>query len=713
MSNIEFSFSDMIAGYCTGYDEKSDSFDIRTSDGRDFKVKMTATAFGQLIHNLGESYMDCSSQMRGMLVPGAFLYVYGIFYPEPGKPFEAKMLVFPGRSPTEFLFEKADWWTKQIHQLGMFFLRGQFGMPDGSIDINYRNYRTTLTADGFRSETFRQECDTISRLVYGFASAFLLTGEDQFLEAAEKGTAYLREHFRATDANQGISYWYHAIDVHGPHTRKVLASEFGDDFDAIPAYEQIYALAGPVQTYRATGDSRILNDAHATMTMFDRYFYDPEYGGYWSHIDPVTFDGKSPTLTRNQSRKNWNSVGDHAPAYLINLYLATGAERERKMLAYCADLIVEHFPDYENAPFVNEKFHADWSHDQTWGWQQNRGVVGHNLKIAWNLMRIVSMKDDPRYVEVAEKIAKLMPEHGMDKQRGGWYDVVERVLAEGETVHRFAWHDRKAWWQQEQGILAYMILSGIKKNPEYLKYARESSAFYNAWFLDHDSGGIYFNVLANGIPYLMGTERLKGSHSMSGYHSFELCYLSAVYGNLLMTKQPLDLYFKPYPKAFSDGILRVSPDILPPGSVKIESVSIDGLPYADFDAEALTVMLPQTTDRVKVHVRLVPATGIDHFSVSRAEQGRSLKLELIGDLDERGMPGFLAEMQKVVEFAPESLTFDFSSLTTITPGAVRELALVRQKLDLDEGIEVIGAHDQVKEQLELADFVDGVETEPV
>ena len=29
--------------------------------------------------------------------------------------------------------------------------------------------------------------------------------------------------------------------------------------------------------------------------------------------------------------------------------------------------------------------------------------------------------------EKAEKIAGLMPEHGMDKQRGGWYDVVDRV----------------------------------------------------------------------------------------------------------------------------------------------------------------------------------------------------------------------------------------------------------------------------------------------
>ena len=73
---------------------------------------------------------------------------------------------------------------------------------------------------------------------------------------------------------------------------------------------------------------------------------------------------------------------------------------------------------------------------------------------------------------------------------------------------------------------------------------------------------------------------------MSGYHSTELCYLAAVYTNLLITKQPLDLHFKPRSRARSkDRILRVSPDILPPGSIKIDQVWIDGQPWTEFDAE--------------------------------------------------------------------------------------------------------------------------------
>ena len=301
-------------------------------------------------------------------------------------------------------------------------------------------------------------------------------------------------------------------------------------------------------------------------------------------------------------------MGDHAPAYLINLWLATGKQEYADMLEDTFDTITKYFPDFENSPFVQEKFYQDWTPDKTWGWQQDRGVVGHNYKIAWNLMRMQSLKSKDEYVELAKKIADLMNEHGSDRQRGGCYDVVERIVTKGEKYHRYVWHDRKPWWQQEQMILAYFILAGVLDDQDYHRLARESSAFYNAWFLDLEDGGVYFNVLANGIPFLAGgNERGKGSHSMSGYHSFELCYLAAVYTNLLVVKQPMDFYFKPIPGGFEDDILRVSPDILPPGSIKIAKVEIDGEPYNNFDADALTVKLPKTDSRVKVKVTIAPA----------------------------------------------------------------------------------------------------------
>ena len=72
-------------------------------------------------------------------------------------------------------------------------------------------------------------------------------------------------------------------------------------------------------------------------------------------------------------------------------------------------------------------------------------------------------------------------------------------------------------------------MAGSTGDEEALRLGREAAAYYNAFFFDYEEGSVYFNVLANGIPYLLGTERQKGSHSMAGYHSFELAYLATVY----------------------------------------------------------------------------------------------------------------------------------------------------------------------------------------
>ena len=606
VDKMQFEFTDLIAGYVSDFNESEKCFTLTTTDKRSFPVLLTDTTFARLMRNLNEPYQDATGNLYQLLSQdGRMAFVFGIFYPQHDGQytFEAKQIDFPERELGKFRFEESNWWANQAKSICNFFVRAQFG--DGEID--YEKYRTAVSLGGKReANSFRQETDTISRMIYGMASAFMLTGEDIFLETAEKGVEYLKKHMRFYDVDENVVYWYHGIDIDGDKEKKIFTSEFGDDYDAIPMYEQIYALAGPIQTYRVNGDPSILRDAELTIDLFERFFKDKKGEGYYSHIDPVLLSPDSPSLGPNRMRKNWNSVGDHAPAYLINLYLATEEKKYKDFLEYTADTITTHFPDYENSPFVNERFMDDWSHDLTWGWQQDRAVVGHNLKIAWNLMRINSICPKESYEEFAQHIAEVMPQVGLDVQRGGWYDVMERRLHGNQEYYRFAWHDRKAWWQQEQAILAYEILYGIYGKEEYLKYARESAAFYNTYFLDHEDGAVYFNVLANGLPYLLGTERKKGSHSMSAYHSVELAYLAATYTNLMNTKKPLTLYFKPQVNGFKDNILRVQPDILPMGSVKLTQVWIDGKEWTKFDADKLTVQLPAVDYRPKVKVIITP-----------------------------------------------------------------------------------------------------------
>jgi ABC-type transporter Mla MlaB component len=192
----------------------------------------------------------------------------------------------------------------------------------------------------------------------------------------------------------------------------------------------------------------------------------------------------------------------------------------------------------------------------------------------------------------------------------------------------------------------------------------------------------------------LGTERQKGSHSMAGYHSFELCYLAAVYTNLLITKEPLELHFKPRPDA--DRTLRVAPDLLPQGSIHIESVTLDGKPHQEFDAAALTITLPHSADPIRVKVRIVPKEGMEHFSIDLSGN----RMSLSGDLDPRAVSYFRTRLASAVADNPDSLVLDLSGLQAMCKPAVRALMLERGKMNTNGVLTVSGANESVKAMFE-------------
>src|SRR5438876_1108296 len=118
MNEIGFTFSDTIAGYVTAVNTEAKTFDLKTTDDRDFRVQLTDVTYGEVVRNLGEPFQDLGMPLEQALKPGKYLFAYGIFYPENnGYQFEAKHIIFVGRNESEYRFESPDWWIKQIRAL--------------------------------------------------------------------------------------------------------------------------------------------------------------------------------------------------------------------------------------------------------------------------------------------------------------------------------------------------------------------------------------------------------------------------------------------------------------------------------------------------------------------------------------------------------------------------------------------------------------------
>jgi mannose/cellobiose epimerase-like protein (N-acyl-D-glucosamine 2-epimerase family) len=647
----KFTVNTTFMGKVTDIKPEKSAFSLKCRSGDELEVFVANETQFRFLKNLDEIERDRvpnpenfndapTAKVRKYIQPDSLVVLQGVYQENNGNcHYDARIvnLLNSYRGQGEYLFEQTQWWLTQISRLADSWLGYLFPNKQTYQIDDFALYQTNLNIIGLPADDTIQECATLSRLIYGLSSAYLLTGSERYLSAARAGVQYQRETFRSLTSDGKHCFWAYGKRKTKYSYQLYMRSLNEDDKDTIPLYEQIYALAGLAQYYRITLDWEVLDDIKRTVRVFNDFYADPEsqygdhaYGDYFSHIDYVTMSWDSPALGNNRARKNWNSVGDHIPAYLINLILALeplpltdhGYEEIRKFLDICkkilkttSTIIVDKFPDPDSqVPFVNERFFRDWKADHDWGWQKNRAVVGHNLKIAWNLTRVANYyyslaaqsasENEPEAKEsqqLADKLMKLadqlgmrMAEVGVDLFRGGIFDTLERN-PQNEMPLEFPWFNTKDFWQQEQALLAYLILHGCSnqnhdQKQEYLRLARETAAFWNLFFLDQDNKGIFFRVSESGDAITSGQYGNKGGHSISGYHAFELNYLAHIYISSYVIKEPFCLYFKP-DKHCRQRSLNVLPDFFRPNSLEISRVSIDGSDRTSIDPDNFQIEL--------------------------------------------------------------------------------------------------------------------------
>jgi mannose/cellobiose epimerase-like protein (N-acyl-D-glucosamine 2-epimerase family) len=660
-----------LAGRVTSVDPDGPSFTFRCRSGDIVDVFVGKETTYEVLKNVDGVDRDRTTpsndvdpqadpivtNLRRYVARDTLVYVRGIHQEADDRErFEARTVYLLQSNPGgPYVFEETHWWLDQTSRLvdrwldDLFDARRDYTVTDFS-----RFYRTNLNIEGQDTDNNVQECATLSRLIYGLSSAYLLTGSERYFLAARAAVSYQREAFRSLTSDGAHCFWAFGRRRKQVGDKEVevlvFPSENPDDSGTVPLYEQIYALAGLAQYYRITADWEVLEDIRRTMKAFDDYYLDDGdgakpwstgAGGYMSHLDPITMRPDTPALGDNRLRKNWNSIGDHIPAYLINVVLAldplphgdarttaldTLATRAIEMLDELLTLIVEKFPD-DKSDYVNERFHADWTVDHAYKWQQDRAICGHNLKIAWNLTRCAfyldsralrlqlrgqtaQAQDMKQRAEscraTATRLADRMAEVGTDVLRGGVYDAVERHPDNGMPIE-FAWGSTKDFWQQEQGILAYLVLYGATGQQFYLDMARECMAFWNLFFLDRDRQGIYFRTTEGGIPWIEGIYGQKGGHSISGYHVFELNYLAHLYLRTHLG-QGVDnrgfcLYFRVL-KNQEQTSMNVLPDFMPAHRVEIKAVRVNGIDRTE-------QLKPTSVDDFQVRLDDIPANTDD------------------------------------------------------------------------------------------------------
>ncbi len=397
----------------------------------------------------------------------------------------------------------------------------------------------------------------VSREVYGFTKAFQVTGDIEWLDHARLGVDWLLH--KALDTAHGG--FFQRLD----ETGQTVVSDERDMFDLA------YAMTGLAAFFEVTHDPGVEEVLTSTYDLLDARAWDRDWGGYYKSLTTdmsgVLDDGK-----------DFNALVDPATAFLFTLYAATAqygddasrASAYKERLRQTGFMIASHLIDPDGTGWIGENFTREWVYDPEGGQFGDQTICGHNLKAVWTLVRLHLITGESVFLQKAESLLDFVVGTCRDKERGGIYDMVDRATS------ALVYGEQKAWWQQEQGMLATQLFSAVSSTSYYDRISLETRSFYLEWFPDAVYGEVFATVEGDGSL----EDPTKGNEWKSAYHSVETAYFSFLYDAFLESMTPVTLYYY-FDTVDHDRAVRLAPVALPYGAFAVQDpVLLDGEPLS-------------------------------------------------------------------------------------------------------------------------------------
>lgn len=405
---------------------------------------------------------------------------------------------------------------------------------------------------------------TQSRHAYGFVRAFMLTGDEKYLQMARTALDFMYEH----SWDRVYGGWINELSEQGKPISPVSDKT---------AFYQHYAMLGPCAYFEVTQDSLDMYWLKKSYDFNEKYLWDSRES-YFGYFDNIHYTASQP------AGKSFNATVDAITTHLLHLYLMTGEDKYKIRLLQLADNMINRL--YASMP--TQKIGFVENYDSNWSWNQaeTMTIMGHVLKTAWCLGRIYQLFPNAKYLDAAEKLIENVWQKGYDHRYGGPYKDYNRL-----TGGMLMWGQAdtaKAWWQMEQAITAGLMLYDITGKELYLQMADETLNFFMTYFVDHQYGEVYENRTRRG-GFIWNDA--KGNSGKAGYHSIELGYYLYLYGSLFLRHQPVTLHYYLAP-VDRDRSVKLTPLAMDLSKLALESVLLNGQAYIDFDPTHRALHLP-------------------------------------------------------------------------------------------------------------------------
>lgn len=655
--------------------ERPDTFLAETPGGKIAPIQVRPEAWVSEMRNLGEgpnkNWVDVGEQpgtttaekiasfvgTKGQLavVDGSTSFSKEF----PNGVFSMANATVAGKTPGDRRQYAADYHTKQAFALGMDHL--------GRLFPNMVNEKTNTlvsvpTVENWK-HCFASSFDGRDRPVVNGAridiSAFIrvgfdlwvtgmMTGDQNIIEAAKTHAQAKREIFEVWGGDKDAPAELKPDEMVHRADERSLNSNIGDDVVHLPngetvhtspAYSAGYGIAPDVKDYQMTHSPRALKSILGSMKTFENHFSSKEGERIgWNRVIELAdgqMNGSSERLGDLKNMVAWNVV-DIVVASLFPAVAAFGQRRTNEpkdltearglanqIIEKASDLITEHMYKPEQEKWVDELLNSATGKPITdWRWQQARAVVGHNLKIAWNLIRFKFHYETraaeaaeagdtaaaakyaakaARCREVSDRIYERVLPFARQHLTGLTLNVIEKNTPPGESSQH-VWNGGNFWHEQQMQEAAAIKFADTG-DTRYLNHADMSELVWSEAYLDPNNQGINFAAHEMTLDEQNTGDQAYSARPDMGYHQLERLEHMRQFYQLYKEGKPISVHFDMAPNRESNEVVAKF-DTMPPGRFELGTITLNGTDYTPSASERanLQFTLPAFFNNVPVKI---------------------------------------------------------------------------------------------------------------
>lgn len=433
-------------------------------------------------------------------------------------------------------------------------------------------YYTNINRQGYSTGANEKALCGQSRIAYAFTRAFMVTGDEEYLEKAHHALKFLYDH----GWNNG---WYFITDLAGNYLSHWGHNDWW-------SFQQHYALIGISAMVEATGGNMNWNDGSESDHTWLMRGVNSNYTKLWDS-NPATkgYFNYSNRAWTNKWGKGFTPTVDGVTTHALLMALMYDSLNHKQRLIDLANNTVDHLVGSMSVAGAGfpENYDANWNID----YNSTSMDIGHGYKTAWVLQRAyLRNPDHPEYLAGAQYIMKNLWDHGCyDSINGAPFSYLNWQTGAVTSTN-------KDFWMTEQGftsgIISYYTATTQEQRDLYLRIADGSINFFMNHIIDPVYGEAYNVVNRDGSTVV---DENKGGLFTAGYHSTELGYYAYLYGSLYYHKNPVQLYYY-YPQDNTERTFKLTPIAIEENVLKIIGVTLDGVTYTDFNSNTRTIHLP-------------------------------------------------------------------------------------------------------------------------